>query len=188
MSAVSPPSRRQVGTWVAAAAAAASTLVAVALFGPAVEELRVQASRAHRRNVLSNVALAAAPSQVGYWSPVWDGPGGAVPDYLADVPHSLIDSEPRAGWEVPRTVVLSLTPRQEIKPVELPRAAAHDYPGYFPNWDLFEPAGIRQVSSPRRTRHLSELTATKPAAQSPPAAQPNVRHPAGPLAPALAID
>ena len=123
MSEVSTPTRRPVGTWVTVASVAVLMVAAVMLFGPAVEELREEATRSQRGNVLSKVALAAAPDQADSWSPVWDGPGGAVPDYLADTPASLTLLVPTDRWAVTRAVASSIPNNNEVEPIVAPLPA-----------------------------------------------------------------
>jgi hypothetical protein len=180
MAEVPTPTRNAVGTHVMVAAAAVMLLAAVVLFGPAVEELREEAARSQRRNVLSKVALAAAPGQADSWSPVWDGPGGAVPDYLAEIPASLALLAPVDRWAVTRTAASSLATRREIEPAVVPPTDAA-MPGYFPNWDLLEPVGVRQLPRARRTWVVPDQAIVKPVATVP------ARPPAGPMA-AIAVD
>jgi hypothetical protein len=188
MSEVPTPTRTAVGTHVMVAAAAVMLLAAIALLGPAVEELREEAARSQRGNVLSKVALAAAPGQADSWSPVWDGPGGAVPDYLADTPTSLALLAPVDRWTVTRTAASSLATNSEIEPVVVPPPDV-TMPGYFPNWDLVEPVGVRQVPRARRTQVVPiQQAVVKPAAtvSAPPSSDTRPLS-AGPMA-AIAVD
>jgi hypothetical protein len=187
MAEVPTPTRNAVGSHVMVAAAAVMLLAAVVLLGPAVEELREEAARSQRGNVLSNVALAAAPGQADSWSPVWDGPGGAVPDYLADTPTSLALLTPVDRWAVTRTAASSLASGSEIEPVVVPPPDA-TMPGYFPNWDLLEPVGIRQAPRARRTQVVLEQAVVTPAATVPAPPPSDTRPlPAAPMA-AIAVD
>src|ERR687897_991309 len=117
MSDVTTTSRHPLNTWIGGASAVMTTLAAVALGGPAVEDLREEAARSRRGNALSRVALAVAPGQDARWSPVWDGPGGAAPDSLADMPDSLRYLAPKEGWAITRPAGPSFANTSEVMPI-----------------------------------------------------------------------
>jgi hypothetical protein len=84
-----PASVHPAGPWVLIVLVTAVTATAVILGGPTVEKLREDAARPKRRNVLSKLALVAAPGQAAHWKPVWDRPGRTAPDYQADLSTCL---------------------------------------------------------------------------------------------------
>jgi hypothetical protein len=84
---------------------------------------------------------------------------------------------------VTRAAASSLASNDEVEPVVIPPPDA-TVPGYFPNWDLLEPVGVRQIPRARRTPVMPEQAAVRPAPVKPPS---DIRSlPAA--VPALAVD